>query len=194
MQKPFLLICALTFSLLAFGAASTTTSSAADETVSASREQTTAAAHDAAIRWLGARVSAYQRATWQWQRLMGEPLIKTPGRTLTGMTVADIRQAVRLWRDRAAAARRRAQNPPDLRAWLCVHRYEGSWSDDGAPYYGGLQMDLRFQQSYGGRLLETKGTANHWTPLEQIWVAERARRSGRGFSPWANSARSCGLF
>ena len=79
------------------------------------------------------------------------------------------------------------------RAWLCIHRYEGSWTDRGGPYYGGLQMDISFQQSYGWHLLRHKGTADHWTPLEQMWVAERAYRSGRGFYPWPNTARACGL-
>ena len=77
--------------------------------------------------------------------------------------------------------------PPHLANWLCIHRYEGSWPDPGAPYYGGLQMDLPFQQAYGAWLLRHKGTANHWTPLEQIWTAERARRA-RGFYPWPNTA------
>ena len=31
-------------------------------------------------------------------------------------------------------------------------------------------MDLSFQQTYGGWLLSHKGTADHWSPLEQIWV------------------------
>jgi hypothetical protein len=54
-------------------------------------------------------------------------------------------------------------------------------------------MDLSFQRTYGADLLRKKGTANRWTPLEQIWVAERAYRSGRGFHPWPNTARACGL-
>lgn len=83
--------------------------------------------------------------------------------------------------------------PPHLADWLCIHRYEGSWDDPGAPYYGGLQMDWNFMQAYGRHLLETKGTADHWTPLEQMWVAENALRAGRGFYPWPNTARMCGL-
>ena len=71
--------------------------------------------------------------------------------------------------------------------------YVGSWSDSGAPYYGGLQMDLGFQRVYGRDLLARKGTADHWTPLEQMWVAERAYRAGRGFYAWPNTARNCGL-
>ena len=38
-----------------------------------------------------------------------------------------------------------------------------------------------------------EGTANNWTPMEQMWVAERAYSSGRGFGPWPNTARMCGL-
>ena len=49
----------------------------------------------------------------------------------------------------------------------------------------GLQMDLGFQRTYGRELLRRKGTANHWTPLEQMWVAERAHRSGPRLLPVA---------
>jgi hypothetical protein len=78
-------------------------------------------------------------------------------------------------------------------AWLCIHQYEGSWNDPDPPYYGGLQMDMEFMRSYGSELLKTKGTADHWTPEEQMAVAEKARLSGRGYYPWPNTARSCGL-
>jgi hypothetical protein len=54
-------------------------------------------------------------------------------------------------------------------------------------------MDLAFQRTYGRLLLRTKGTANRWTQFEQMWVAERALRRGRGFHPWPNTARYCGL-
>lgn len=78
-------------------------------------------------------------------------------------------------------------------AFLCIHSGEGSWTDPGAPYYGGLQMDYEFQSTYGPTLLRAKGTADHWTPTEQIHVAYEAYRSGRGFFPWPNTARRCGL-
>ena len=84
-------------------------------------------------------------------------------------------------------------HPPHKSAWQCIHRFEGSWADSGDPYYGGLQMDLGFQRTYGYYLYTTKGTANHWNPIEQMWVAERAYRAGRGFHPWPNTARICGL-
>jgi hypothetical protein len=54
-------------------------------------------------------------------------------------------------------------------------------------------MDVTFQGQYAPGLLGRKGTADHWTRFEQIWVAVRAYRSGRGFYPWPNTARYCGL-
>jgi hypothetical protein len=83
--------------------------------------------------------------------------------------------------------------PPHYSAWLCIHKYEGSWTDSGDPYWGGLQMDRTFMTSYAPNYLLSKGWANTWTPLEQMWVAERAYASGRGFHPWPNTARMCGL-
>lgn len=83
---------------------------------------------------------------------------------------------------------------PRLSAWVCIHNYEGAWNaNTGNSYYGGLQMDLGFQNTYGPELLRSKGTADHWTPAEQIMVADRAYESGRGFYPWPNTARYCGL-
>ena len=93
----------------------------------------------------------------------------------------------------SAEARHQSQNPPHKAAFLCIHRYEGSWpSNTGNGYYGGLQMNLGFQRTYAPWLLRAKGTADHWTPLEQMWTAEKAAKS-RGFYPWPNTARSCGL-
>jgi hypothetical protein len=103
-----------------------------------------------------------------------------------------LRQLARRLRHRAHRVQWHAKHPPGLRGWLCIHRYEGSWVDTGGPYWGGLQMDLSFQATYGGWLLRRRGTADHWSPLEQIWVAVRAARV-RGFSPWPSTAHYCGL-
>lgn len=62
----------------------------------------------------------------------------------------------------------------------------------GNGYYGGLQMDRTFQRTYGPELYTRKGTANYWTREEQIRVAGRAVKT-RGFTPWPNTARYCGL-
>ena len=107
-------------------------------------------------------------------------------------SVARLRRLANAWRHREHAVWWRANHPPKLNAWMCIHQFEGSWTDSGSPYWGGLQMDLSFQATYGGWLLRHKGTADHWSPLEQIWVAVRASRS-RGFSPWPNTARYCGM-
>ena len=139
------------------------------------------------------QIRHYRRATWRWQSLMGVRHTRA-SRAAIHRASPKYRRWVRdLWRHRARRAHRLASNPPHRSGWLCIHRYEGAWNDPSGPYYGGLQMDLGFQRTYGGELLRRKGTANRWTPLEQMWVAERAHRSGRGYYPWPNTARYCGL-
>ncbi len=138
------------------------------------------------------RIGDNRDETWRWQKLMHRPRTPYAGSAKRLRTLAYREWALRLWRSRAAAAKKRALNPPHAREWRCIHRYEGSWTDPAAPYYGGLQMDLEFQATYGPELLRAKGTADHWTRLEQMWVAERAYRT-RGFYPWPNTARYCGL-
>src|SRR5438132_4233109 len=133
-------------------------------------------------------IDRYRNRTWHWQRVMGRPV------TLTlAHPPADPMDRIGVWKQISLRTQQAAQHPPHARQWACIHRYEGSWRDPNSPYYGGLQMDLGFQRTYGRSLLARKGTANHWTPLEQMWVAERAHRAGRGFYPWPNTARYCGL-
>jgi len=141
---------------------------------------------------LGGELLRYEEDTWHWQRVMGIAPTKTAGRSLAAASVSSELVIVGLWRMRAEAAEKLAKHPPHLQQWLCIHHYEGSWTDPNGPYYGGLQMDVTFQQSYGAWLFRHKGTADHWTPLEQMWVAEKALKS-RGFWPWPNTARDCGL-
>lgn len=138
-------------------------------------------------------IKRYQRATWRWQRLMGVP--RTPNRKRY-LKVRDRRYRAFVfhqWRRRAFRARRQAHNPPHERAWRCLQRFEGPWKDAHDPYWGGLQMDRTFMRQYAPRHLLRRGWANTWTPVEQMWVAERAIRAGRGFYPWPNTGRMCGL-
>ena len=144
------------------------------------------------------QIADYRSETWSWQRLTRTP--RTP--TDYGERKTDdaaYRTWIRdLWRRRALAAERRAQRPPHRSQWLCIHRYErhplqGWATRTGNGYYGGLQMDISFQRTYGAEIYRRKGTANNWTAVEQMWVAERAYSSGRGFYPWPNTARYCGL-
>jgi hypothetical protein len=137
-------------------------------------------------------ISTYRHITWHWERLMGVHLTASYNEE-RGAGPAYRSWIRKLWYKRAHSAWRQAQNPPHEAAWECIHRYEGAWTDSGEPYYGGLQMDISFQREYGDDLLRRKGTADHWTPIEQMWVAERAYRAGRGFYPWPNTARACGL-
>jgi hypothetical protein len=149
---------------------------------------TTVDAPDLTERALQRIIDRYRRQVWHWQRVMGRPVtlrLHDPPPELADRVPVWRRVAKRTWAD--------AQRPPHATAWRCIHRFEGAWRDSGGPYYGGLQMDLVFQRRYGGYLLRRKGTADHWTPLEQMWVAERALRTGRGFYPWPNTARACGL-
>jgi hypothetical protein len=134
------------------------------------------------------RIDRYRHKVWHWQRVMGTRVIRRLPNAPEEFT-----QKVVAWKRVATKITRRAQNPPHKSAWLCIHRYEATWTDPNPPYYGGLQMDIGFMQRYGAHLLRRKGTANYWTPLEQMWVAERALRAGRGFYPWPNTARFCGL-
>jgi hypothetical protein len=142
--------------------------------------------------YLVAQIRHYRGEAHRWQRLMGRPVSPSAGGELHPNHA--YRRWVRdLWRRRALAARHQAQRPPHKAQWLCIHTYEGAWELIDGPYYGGLQMDLDFQRTWGPELLARKGTADRWTPLEQMWVAERAFTSGLGYRPWPNTARMCGL-
>ena len=144
------------------------------------------------------QIDEFRIETWHWQSLMRKPRTPTTYRERRSDDEKYLERIRDLWRARARSAQYQAAHPPHRGAWLCIHRYERSpeqgWSTrSGNGYYGGLQMDISFQRAYGPELLRRKGTADRWTAVEQMWVAERAHRSGRGFYPWPNTARYCGL-
>lgn len=87
------------------------------------------------------------------------------------------------------------QSRPWSQTWyadaLCVHSHEGAWNDDtGNGFYGGLQFDYGTWLSNGGGRFAP--TANLASPLEQLEVAYTTWKS-RGWEPWPNTARMCGL-
>ena len=133
-----------------------------------------------------ARVRRLRTTAWHWQAVIGL-------RRAHSAAPLHSRRALRYWRLQVRRVIRLAARPPHRLGWLCIHRFEGSWRDSGDPYWGGLQMDRSFMRSYAPRVLLRRGWANRWTALEQMWVAERAHRSGRGYYPWPNTARYCGL-
>lgn len=131
-------------------------------------------------------VRQLRRTAWHWQAVIGV-------RRAQSVLPLHSPRALRYWRRQARTLSRLAARPPHKQAWLCIHRYEGSWADNGDPYWGGLQMDRGFMLAYAPRALLRRGWANRWSELEQMWVAERAYRAGRGYWPWPNTARLCGL-
>jgi hypothetical protein len=134
------------------------------------------------------QTTRYRATTWQFQALMG--VQKTPSAPLQG-ALAELQ----LWRSRASAARLRAGHPPHYDQWMCIHSHEAAWTSHDSGHnghYGGLQMSFDFMRGYGPEFFIAKGTADHWTPVEQMWIAERAWHV-RGFQPWPTTARMCGL-
>jgi Transglycosylase-like domain len=112
------------------------------------------------------------------------------------------RATLRLWQSREAAAAllvsRKGVRHARISGWLsdaflCIHRFEGAWtSNTGNGYYGGLQMDTRFMARYGPDFVGRWGTADNWPVWAQLEAAGRAYPA-RGFTPWPNTARACGL-
>ena len=173
--------------ICAIGALTITRSHAAPATKWATRDTR-------AARVLVQRIHAYKRITWHWQRVMGVPRAPFANSAARSRDLTYTRWVLRLWRRRADRIVTRAKNPPHEVGWRCIHSYEGGWhANTGNGYYGGLQLDISFQRRYGAYLLRRKGTADKWSPMEQMWVAERAHRSGLGFYPWPHTARYCGL-
>lgn len=170
----------------------TTTTESTTTTETAPREDPWA--ETPRTRRLLARALHLKSVARRWRALMRDPKPylrprEKPFASLLGKRL----WLKRKWHAKAERARWAGHHPPHLAEWRCIHAYEGAWHDPNAPYYGGLQMDLAFQRTYGPGLVRRKGTADHWTRLEQMWVAERALRAGRGFYPWPLTARYCGL-
>src|SRR5262245_40188368 len=142
---------------------------------------------------LKAKSGKMSAATHTRQVVMGVRATPTRYRYKHRLRLAKLRADYRWWQSKTATAWWQFTHPPHKTGWLCIHRYEGSWRDANDPYWGGLQMDRGFMRTYAPALLLRRGYANSWSPEEQMWVAERAHRSGRGYWPWPNTARFCGL-
>ena len=146
---------------------------------------------------LSQRVAYTRRLTLELRRIYPGTVTKRFARAHAKTGVATLQ----LWQRRLAAATlevlRRGRRPlPRVlsSAFLCIHHYEGAWdSNTGNGYYGGLQMDRRFQSLYGADYVAKWGTADNWPAWAQLQAAVRAYRAGRGFYPWPHTARACGL-
>jgi Transglycosylase-like domain len=146
---------------------------------------------------LAARVAYSRRLALELRRIYPGTVTRRFARAHGASTAATLQ----LWQRRLAAATvqvlRHGHRPIPAAldtAFRCIHRYEGAWdSNTGNGYYGGLQMDIRFQSRYGADFVERWGTADNWPAWAQLLAAARAYRAGRGFYPWPNTARVCGL-
>lgn len=103
------------------------------------------------------------------------------------------RSDVRKLKNALARSRPPYGSTPIEQNFLCIHSHEGPWTIHNPPYDGGLQMDRDFQQTYGDWAVRAFGSAGHWPISVQLAVAIRAYYSGRGYYPWPNTARMCGL-
>lgn len=102
---------------------------------------------------------------------------------------------------RELAETRAALRPPSpyrgvpswfVTAALCIHRYEGSWTDTGDPFWGGMQFMLSTWYRNGG-----VGLPSSASPATQIAVAYRTwvnagGNSGAFHSQWPQTSRRCG--
>ena len=176
----------------AVGSGGTETTATGTNPATTTTTSPTPRARRRAIAYWSRHIRSWRAGARRWLTVIRGRPPRGGSRSLSAVSLLRLRQLARRWRRREHAIWWRANHPPDFRGWLCIHQYEGSWRDAGGPYWGGLQMDFSFQQTYGGWLLRHRGTADHWSPLEQIWVAVRAARV-RGFSPWPNTARYCGM-
>lgn len=78
-------------------------------------------------------------------------------------------------------------------ALLCIQTFEAPWAYDGPVYDGGLQMDADFQRTYGREFVRAFGAASNWPVSVQLAVGIRGWID-RGWAPWPNTARRCGLW
>lgn len=145
----------------------------------------------------------YRGVTRKWEHKLGREPSKSNFNASKVKSCQYVVWVAHTWQRRAASAResfaaylkKQRELPSSLvESFACIHRYEGAWNaNTGNGYYGGLQMDLTFQSLYGAEFMARWGTADKWPVWAQLKAAIRAHQSGRGFYPWPNTARACGL-
>lgn len=148
------------------------------------------------IKRLRTRVASQRSLTWRWQSQSLTNRTPTVYQEKQATGLAYLRYLTGVWAKRYLVARQLAMNPPHRWLWMCIHSKEGNWNDPNAPYYGGLQMGHWFMDTYAAQLRQSLGTANNWSPLQQMWVAEKAfQREDYSrswlFRQWPNTAPPC---
>ena len=81
---------------------------------------------------------ATSRATWHWQRIMGVETERTHGRLARRPCgIRGAKKALHRWQRLATASRRQASAPTaPTTAFMCIHRFEGSWNNYGDAVLG----------------------------------------------------------
>lgn len=151
---------------------------------------TTARGEDPPGTWHGRTAEEWGLYAEDLETELGEARAELATQARRGRRLHHALRAIR------ASLRERVRMPGssgEVRALLCIHRFEGAWSDPGAPYFGGLQMDRDFQRAYGRTYYRELGTAERWPPFVQVAVGLTAVLDGRGFGPWPVSRRRCGV-
>lgn len=155
---------------------------------------------------------------WTTGRALDVEFARADGRTETALVAENVTyqgKGIRWWARRAVQARKdanaRQQTIFRLRAaqergaahffvWMrnayCVYGYErgadGWETNTGNGYYGGMQADRSFQRAYAPTYYRAWGTADNWPVWAQLHMAYNGWLA-RGWQPWPNTARRCGL-
>lgn len=125
---------------------------------------------------------------WRWQKVLEHRARKAAERRVNALRAHNRR----LQRELAASG-------PSW-GWLaaadCIYREErgadGWETNTGNGYYGGLQADRSFQRTYGGTYYSRWGTANNWPWWAQLHMGFNGW-AARGWQPWPNTSKECGL-
>jgi hypothetical protein len=82
----------------------------------------------------------------------------------------------------------------------CIARHEGGWeSNTGNGYYGRFQANSDFAWAYGRHYAKRVSYVRFWDGMPHLWPKwaqihmARHGYQARGWSPWPNTARACGL-
>jgi hypothetical protein len=128
--------------------------------------------------------------TWRYESRAGVALTRTVHAERRTTSIPFLTWIRNLWQGRLSRAWRlsRVGRIGHEALWLCIHSREGAWNDQGAPYYGGLQM------TYGWDGLV--GDAGNLSPQAQMQAAETGyRQSGYSIAwlegQWPNTSPPC---
>lgn len=140
----------------------------------------------------------HRNMTWHWQDRAHHRRVSTEHRESIA-TMPLLARLKHYWEHRHYVAwrsykRYEARNPV-VPSWfvsqaLCIHSHEGSWTDTGDPFWGGMQFMLSTWVNAGGT-----GLPSAASPSEQIYRAYVVwKKDGGSWREWPNTARMCGLY